>query len=78
MESAINEALRTYEQEEKAGAGSPLSGSALYWNDLKIRMSTMVLDIVHEVMRSVAWRPIGTTRRSAQGATCATCIPPRS
>lgn len=51
MESAISEALRTYEQEEKAGAGSPLSGSALYWNDLKIRMSTMALDIVREVMQ---------------------------
>lgn len=53
MEATIDAAMRSHEQEDSASAdGSALLfGSALRMNDLKIRMSTMALDIVREIMQ---------------------------
>ncbi len=52
MASTIDAATLSYEQEGHADANALSFGSALRWNDLKIRMSTMALNIVREVMQA--------------------------
>jgi acyl-CoA dehydrogenase len=51
MEASIDAATLCHEQEKDAHAGALVFSSALRMNDLKIRMSTMALDIVREVMQ---------------------------